>query len=355
MRLLDHVAQSTAPCVVEQHDGTRWSLPGTSDFAATLRRCPLRYVLSDELVRTCIALAYSDGDELGGCLDLVHFPAEALWIEWDETARQIELARCLGPGAPGLSPGAALRAGMLLRAEPSCRSGQLRTFWLDSAVPREPVLAPVQTLLDLDGGGSAAPAMALLDGAAVSVGDPASKAIDALLRCARFRLDEPWRRYYLHAARDEGTRRQVITRSLAAVAFDVPLLFALCLLLAVRDDLQRRPVSLARLNAKRTRAGRPPLLEHLEISAPVFTAPAPWQHAEGPGTRRGPRLHHVRGHLVRREDSVYWRAPHWRGHMRLGRVRSRTVALRLSGSSLQEERREPVAIAAAERKTRPAP
>jgi hypothetical protein len=37
----------------------------------------------------------------------------------------------------------------------------------------------------------------------------------------------------------------------------------------------------------------------------------------------------VRGHLVRREDVVYWRAPHWRGHVRLGRVRTRNVALKL--------------------------
>ena len=64
MRLLDHIAQSTAPLIVRQHSGAQWRLTGASDFARRLVRCPLRYVLSDELVRTCIALAYSDGDGL---------------------------------------------------------------------------------------------------------------------------------------------------------------------------------------------------------------------------------------------------------------------------------------------------
>ncbi len=39
------------------------------------------------------------------------------------------------------------------------------------------------------------------------------------------------------------------------------------------------------------------------------------------------RRHHVRGHLVRREDSAYWRSPHWRGHVLLGRIERRTVSL----------------------------
>lgn len=81
MRLLDHIAQSTAPLIVRQHSGAEWRLTGASDFARRLVQCPLRYVLSDELVRTCIALAYSDGDELSGCLDLLHLPAEQVWIE----------------------------------------------------------------------------------------------------------------------------------------------------------------------------------------------------------------------------------------------------------------------------------
>jgi hypothetical protein len=43
--------------------------------------------------------------------------------------------------------------------------------------------------------------------------------------------------------------------------------------------------------------------------------------------RQSPRLHHVRGHLVRRDHRVFWRIPHLRGSGFRGAVRSRTVCL----------------------------
>jgi hypothetical protein len=51
------------------------------------------------------------------------------------------------------------------------------------------------------------------------------------------------------------------------------------------------------------------------------------------GCRRSPRLHHVRGHLVRREDRVFWRTPHLRGSALQGVVRSRTVCLSFGRAS----------------------
>jgi len=331
LRLLDHVAQCREPFVVLQDSGTRWRLTGASDFARPVTRCPLRYVLADELVRTCVALAYSDGDELAGCLDLLHLPAEQVWIEWDETARRAELSRCLPECAMHDMPDV-LRAGVLISAQPNGRRGSLRTFWLPRAVPQEPQLAAVETLLDLEGGTLSGPASALLDGASVAVNDPSNPQVDSLLQCARFRLDPQWQRYYRAAAATPATQTQVLHHSLAAVAFDVPLLLALFLLMSIRDDLVRLPVNPQRLNAKRLRLGKRPLLEHLEISAPVLTPPPSSALMEsGTAPRRAPRFHHVRGHLVRRDDTVYWRSPHWRGHVRLGCVRSRTVALRLPG------------------------
>lgn len=81
------------------------------------------------------------------------------------------------------------------------------------------------------------------------------------------------------------TCAQLLQRSLT-IALDVPLLLAL-LLLSMRAGLPQTAVCSTRLNAKRAR------------------------------------------HLVRRYHKVFWRRPHWRGHARLGCVRSRTVELRL--------------------------
>jgi hypothetical protein len=41
--------------------------------------------------------------------------------------------------------------------------------------------------------------------------------------------------------------------------------------------------------------------------------------------RRGRRLHHVRGHLMRRGNKIFWRIPHLRGTSRAGTIRTRTV------------------------------
>lgn len=330
MRLLDHIAQSAGPLLVRQHDGELWHLTGAHDFAGRIERCPLRYVLSDDLVRTCTALAYSEGDELSGCLDLLHLPAEQLWVEWDEAARRAELARIL-PQWASTGTVEVVRAGSLISAHPKCRSGSLRTFWLTSGQPAEALLAPVETLLDLDGAAPVAEPAALFDGQAVAVRHPHNSQLDNLLQCASFRLDSAWRRYYQKTAVDPATRAHVIQGSLGAVAFDVPILLALFLLMAIRADLVHRRIDPLRLNAKRARLGKRALLEHIEVSAPVFAEAPRWQ-ADGRGVaRRGPRLHHVRGHIVRRRNAIYWRAPHWRGHMRLGSVRSRTVELQLPG------------------------
>ena len=94
------------------------------------------------------------------------------------------------------------------------------------------------------------------------------------------------------------------------------------------DGLQRRAADLQRLNRARHRLGKRALLEHIEVRAPIAVGyQCPAVPAANANRRRGPRLHHVRGHIARRGDKVFWRLPHLRGSARLGMVRSRTVQL----------------------------
>ncbi|HEV2267983.1 MAG TPA: hypothetical protein VGR92_00875 [Steroidobacteraceae bacterium] len=312
---------------MSRNGGDIWRLPGPNEFAQRLTRCPLRYVLADELVRICVELAYSEGDDLSSCLDLIHFPAEELWLEWSEPARRGELARAL-PECTA-APLECVRGGVWIAADTGGRAASMRTFWLSHAEPREPVLAPGETIIDLDHAPPCANETAmLLEGATVGVRDPVNPQLDMLLRCAGFRLDPGWCRYYASVVSSEAMRDLVIARTLGGVAFDVPWVLALFMLMQLRVGLTHRVVSPTRLNVKRARLGRTALLEHIEVSCPLLSAEQPPAIA-GPGTpRQSPRLHHVRGHLVRREDTIFWRRPHWRGHLRLGCVRSRTVRLR---------------------------
>lgn len=325
--MLDQVAQCSRPLLVLQDHGAIARLTSPADFANQLQACPLRYVLDDDLVAGCTALAYSDGDQLVGCLDLVHVPATRLWIEWNEPPRREQLARM---PLWRDSPGTMLRAGVLISTDGAGRSASLRTFWTTRQAPEEPCVASVETLLDLDRPEEGASADRLLDGEAVSLHTSVNVQVNRLLQCARFRLDPAWQQYYREhsgACDVAATVRQ----SLAAVASDIPMLLGFFLLLAVRASLAEIPVPLTRLNRKRARLGKKLLLEHIEVSSPLFAGAAGWPAGEeGPGGRNSPRYHHVRGHLVRRLGTVYWRAPHWRGHVKLGSVRTRTVELRAS-------------------------
>jgi hypothetical protein len=322
LRLLDLVAQSTsAPPTLPEG----WAFPGAHHFADAVRTCPLRLVLADDLTQCTTQLAYAEGERLSGCLDLIHVPSQQLWLEWLEATRQSTLrempacTRALGAGVR--------RTGVLITADPAGRTGTMRTFW--STQTEQVYSAALLTDFDLDR--VVRPALdidAVFSGAAFGVVMPVEAALDELLSHVRFRLDPAWADYYRAADLTKSQQSLVLHEVLGSMAFDMPMILALFLLFAAKDGLQRRAADLERLNHARCRSGKRALLEHIEVRASLavgYQRPAPL--AADANRRRAPRLHHVRGHIARRGDKVFWRLPHLRGSARAGVVRSRTVAL----------------------------
>jgi hypothetical protein len=97
------------------------------------------------------------------------------------------------------------------------------------------------------------------------------------------------------------------------------------LLLVTRPGLPRRPLMLERLNKARARSGKAALLEQIEVFAPILSEYKCGSDRASEASRRTRRLHHVRGHLVRRGSTLFWRVPHLRGNARAGTIRTRTV------------------------------
>ena len=322
MRLLDLVAQSrSAPPTLPQG----WAFPGAHHFADAVRTCPLRLVLADDLTQCTTQLAYAEGERLSGCLDLIHVPSQQLWLEWLEAPRQStlrEMPACSSAPCDGVR-----RTGVLITADPAGRTGTMRTFW--STQTEQVYSAALLTDFDLDR--VVRPALdveAVFSGSAFGVVMPVEAALDELLSHVSFRLDSAWADYYRAADLSKSQQLLVLHEVLGSMAFDMPMILALFLLFAAKDGLQRRPADLERLNHARCRSGKQALLEHIEVRASIavgYQRPAPL--AANANRRRGPRLHHVRGHIARRGDKVFWRLPHLRGSARLGQVRSRTVAL----------------------------
>ena len=300
-----------------------WGFPGAHHFADAVRTCPLRLVLADDLTQYATRLAYAEGERLSDCLDLIHVPSQQLWLEWLEATRQSTLREI--PAYAGTPCSSVRRTGVLIAADPAGRAGTMRTFW--STQNEQVYSAALRTDFDLDR--AVRPALdigAVFSGAAFGVEMPVEAVLDELLSHVCFRLDPAWANYYRAAELTESQQLLVLREVLGTMAFDMPMILALFLLFAAKDGLQRQAAELERLNRARRCSGKRALLEHIEVRAPISA------HYQRPASlavnrRRGPRLHHVRGHIVRRGEKVFWRLPHLRGSARLGVVRSRTVQL----------------------------
>jgi hypothetical protein len=203
----------------------------------------------------------------------------------------------------------------------------MRTFW---STQNEQVYSAA-LLTDFDLNRVVRPTLdigAVFSGAPFGVVIPVEAALDELLSHICFRLDPAWANYYRAADLTESQQLLVLREVLGTMAFDMPMIMALFLLFAAKDGLQRQAADLQRLNRTRHRSGKRALLEHIEVRAPIAVVyQRPASPAANANRRRGPRLHHVRGHIARRGDRVFWRLPHLRGSARWGVVRSRTVQL----------------------------
>ena len=332
MRLLDSVAHCRAPASPSAvPPSERPETLGPSRFAAQVAACPLRFVLGDDLTRACAELAFADGARLAGCLDLLRVPAPQMWLEWNDEAHkrvihETQSAAEFDPAAKGR------KVGVLLRSSSDGLAALARTFWVDAPGDERAALtlSPLETHFDLQGRfANAAAGQDSLSGGFIDATHSGNSGTAGLLDHVRFRFDDLWAGYYREAAQDAQFKRRLIGDSIESIAWDAPFLIAFLLLLSAKDATRSLAVSRAAINRKRLAHGRAPLLDHIEVNA-ALDAVSTSEPGGEPSGRHSPRLHLVRGHLVRREHRVFWRVPHLRGSAARGAVRSRTVCLAFS-------------------------
>jgi len=325
MRLADRIAQCRTPFVVEDpKDRSLKHLNGAAAFAGRMLACPTRYVLNDELTRLCTALAYSKGANTLACADLLHVPAERVWIEWCDGPWWTELTRYGFRNAQETKT--AGRRGVFIESDRAGRSGLIRTFWTMGESDRDLRASSMEAFFDFDAGDGIGPEPPDFPARKThGVCDEQAGDVDILRRCFRFRYETTWAEYYGKGALSPLEEEAVGRMALGTVAIAIPVMLAFFLLLATRPGLPRRPLMLERLNRARTRSGKVPLLDHTEVYAPLLPEYSPGCAGPSVSQRRPVRLHHVRGHLVRRGSQLFWRVPHLRGYARAGAVRSRTV------------------------------
>jgi hypothetical protein len=318
--------------VQDTKDGTITQLSNAAAYSREIAQCSTRYVLSDELTRLCAALAYSKGTRTLACADLLHVPAERVWIEWAAAPWRDELAR-YGFKHPADSAQSG-RGGVFIQSTPQGRCGLLRTFWADRESEANVLASSMEAYFDFDTADGEDPEVFdRQQPSPIGVVDGTMEDADILRRCFRFRFERSWQDYYQRGRLTSAESAAVTHHALGTIAISIPVVLAFFLLLATRPSLPRRPLMLERLNRARARSGKTSLLEQIEVSAPLL----PEYRYEGSGRsgtpRRSSRLHHVRGHLARRGSKLFWRVPHLRGNPRAGTVRTRTVTWQIDPAS----------------------
>jgi len=326
MRLADRIAQCRTPFIVRNtKDRSVTHLNNAAAFSRDIESCATRYVLSDELTRLCTALAYSKGASTLACTDLLHVPAERVWIEWTEAPWRNELAR-YGFRTPA-DPACAGRRGVFIQSTPQGRGGLMRTFWASGESELNVLSSSMEAYFDFDTQEGDDPAV--FDGQqrpSICVSDKAVDGkTDILRRCFRFWFERSWQDYYDGVQLTPVQSAALSHQALGTIAIDIPVVLAFFLLLATRPGLPRRPLMLERLNRARYKSGKARLLDQMEVFAPLLPEYRPSSGGSSGIGRRASRLHHVRGHLVRRGSQIFWRVPHLRGNARSGVIRMRTV------------------------------
>jgi hypothetical protein len=334
MRLADRIAQCRTPFIVENtNDGSVTHLNGAAAFSKDIDSCATRYVLSDELTRLCTALAYSKGASTLACADLLHVPAERVWVEWTEAPWRNELA-CYGFKSP-VDSACSGRRGVFIQSNPDGRSGLMRTFWASGESELNVLSSSAEAYFDFDTQEGENPAVFdRQKRPSICVSDNAAAGkVDILRRCFRFWFERSWQDYYERAQLTPVQAAALSHHALGTIAIDIPVVLAFVLLLATRPGLPRRPLMLERLNRARAKSGKRPLLEQIEVFSPLMPEFESGCSSYSGASRRSRRLHHVRGHLVRRGSKLFWRVPHLRGSARAGTIRTRTVTWTVDSST----------------------
>jgi hypothetical protein len=304
MRLLDQVAQAHEPVRLDHPGIGRVELPGANRFASAVRSADSRFVMARDLCAACSGIILDQPELLLDCLDIIRVPSQSLWLEW-------RLGDLVQQDSPS---NAEQRAGVLVETDESGRRGTLHSFWESEWGPDA---APGTLYFDLDRSA---------DGADPNCIEP----LNDILSHTTLKYHPEWEGFY-RGVKKGSEFESFSYEILSVLGRDALLLLAFSLTSSMRSELTMVPSQLGKLNKARSKRGAPALLDFTEVNAALFAQPVREDSGPGANNRTAIRLHHVRGHFVRRSDSIFWRRPHLRGDIARGLAPARVTRLSMYG------------------------
>ena len=292
MRLVDKAIQSPTTLTVAEPPRTR-TLAGAGSIADDLRQVRLRYILDRAASRRCAELLFNPRGVLTVEDEIVRMPAQRFWLECYSDGTEVEL----GNVATGR------RLGFLVDAAADGRSGQITC--LAETIHGEVSLLAGTVDFDLNGQGQSTQPFKRY-----RMRHGKNAEIDSFLQHTHLVLRDEW---IAHVRRLATPYDQFVAGQAELMWCALPIVRSFSALLNAPRILRERPSRLTQLNAARSRSGKPPLLDHIEIGLNLEPRPveggAGWSHDH----RSAPRFHFVRGHSVTRAGRTFWRRSHFRG------------------------------------------
>lgn len=286
MCLADQIGQNPAVVDIERADGL-WKMPGSSVFVPLVEEADARYVLLQDVTEACRRFSTEWNDLLAPSNPKMRAPLESFWVEWSDldTRQQV---------------------GALFNSTLNGRSGSLRLFWKGEAGVEA---AQGQILFDFDRPITSRSRDELL----LFSFECLPSHLQSLKPHLGLAFDDWWVRYFRTSPLGPSTLQKAGRECTESLWRDAIHALAFIALLGIRVPLEKRSIDRSKLNVARSKSGKPRLLDHVELTIGVPEGGRASSDRKQGGVRRNPRLHVVRGHLVRRRDRVFWRSAHMRG------------------------------------------
>lgn len=281
-------------------------LPGVGHLAEAIAELPVRYTLREEVSEWCFKIVRSADAFLDPDNPLLRMPLPQFWLEFPQEE-------------------SGLKMGLLIRSHACGRSGTITSWW--EAPSGIPDINIAEIEFDLDSPPSNRDGIGLRH----SFRNADVPQLDELLSHAVATLDPSWA---VHLASQGAGELQAWVRSAVARAwYALPMALAFATVLQSATPLALRPSDRGpstQVESRRRRPGQGRQLTHVQVTLDLGQGEAVVDdhHNDHGSSRRSPRLHQVRGHVVNRNGKRFWRAPHLRGDASKLTVR-RDVTVRL--------------------------
>ncbi len=302
--------------------------------ADTLPSAP-RFILANDVTEALITSSIDYPEALTGCIDAIRIPWRCAWFEWDDDFARDTWRRAHVRQRVQDDNFMPKRVGFIVETDESGRRGEISVLW---PVPESDgkggltsnydgmVMSNLPTIhFDLD--------RQDLDARAMVGAASLERATGIPIPVIGFNNDlEPGRARYLDRIRatmmmdwsNSGVAKLIthlghynpvefVSNAVADIWSEYCMLVPAAAMMNARQAVRTATVDRARLNKARVKSGRSPLLDHLVVSMNVSPEERAERRRVAAGGAAGPRATHwVRGHLVHRGGTIFWRRPHIR-------------------------------------------